>query len=200
MKDLESEREGGLEALTRAYTSDAISVAEFERRAALIQQARDNASIEGILADLPREVPRDRPLTRAGDRGQVRDELRSSSPRIDDRLSGNQSISCVMSDRSLAGDWLTGNRVQAFTFMGRTKIDLRNVPLPPGGLRIETMVCMGEVVITVPRGLAVRLNASPFMGEVGANHDVTQRAAVGEPVVQIDGFILMGSLKVIASD
>lgn len=105
-----------------------------------------------------------------------------------------------MSDRSLAGDWLTGNRVQAFTFMGRTKIDLRNVPLPPGGLRIETMVCMGEVVITVPRGLAVRLNASPFMGEVGANHDVTQRAAVGEPVVQIDGFILMGSLKVIASD
>ena len=62
------------------------------------------------------------------------------------------------------------------------------------------MVCMGEIVITVPRGLAVRLNASPFMGEVGANREVTQRAAPGEPVIQIDGFVFMGSLRVIAAD
>ncbi len=199
MKDLEGEREGGLEALTRAYTRDAISVSEFERRAALIQQARDIAGIEAVLADLPREAPaRDRPLAETRDRplaGGI-----AASTRIDSSLAGSQSVSCVMSDRSLTGDWLTGNRVQAFTLMGSTKIDLRDVALPPEGLRIETTVCMGEVIITVPRGLAVRLNAAPFMGEVSAARNVRQRALPNEPILQIDGFVLMGSLKVVAPD
>ena len=105
-----------------------------------------------------------------------------------------------MGERSLQGDWLTGDNVQAFTLMGSTRIDLRDIALPPDGLRFDIYVCMGEVVVTVPRGLAVRLNATPFMGEVSANRNVTQSPVAGEPGIRIDGFVLMGSLKIVVAD
>ncbi|HUX36774.1 MAG TPA: LiaF domain-containing protein [Rectinemataceae bacterium] len=193
MNELEAERERGLEALTRAYTSDAISVSDFERRAGLVQQARDGASIREIVADLPVEAPGARPLSNSGRPSPL-------SQRTDPSLSGSQSVACVMGDRHMQGDWLSGDRVQSFTLMGSTKLDLREVILPPGGLRIDLSVVMGETVVVVPRGLAVRLGAFPFMGEASAARDVAQRAAPGEPVVAIEGFAFMGSIRVIAAD
>lgn len=200
MRELDEDRELGLEALTRAYTTDVISVSEFERRAALIQQASDGAAIRALLADFPQEEPRGRAVSRPSASGLARNADRPAPSRIDDRLSGSQSLTCVMGERSLQGDWLTGDHVHNYTLMGSTRIDLRDLALPPEGLRFEIFVCMGEVVITVPRGLAVRLNATPFMGEVTANRDVRQSPVAGEPGVRIDGFVLMGSLKVVAAD
>ncbi len=192
MNDLEVERERGLEALTRAYTSDAISVTDFERRAGLVQQAKDSASIRELVADLPQEAPGASLPSRGGPSSLGR--------RTDPSLAGSQSIACVMGDRHMQGDWLSGDRVQSFTLMGSTKLDLRDVALPPGGLRIDLSVVMGETVVVVPRGLAVRLSAFPFMGEASAARDVAQRAAPGEPLLVIEGFAFMGSIRVIASD
>lgn len=202
MNELDNERERTLEALTRAYTADAIPVSEFERRAALVQKAARASELRDLLADLPAEAPGDRPLSR---RTEARGEPSRSGAsayrgELDPGLSGSQSLACVMGERNLQGDWLTGDRVQSFTLMGSTKIDLRDVALPPEGLRIEAFVVMGEALVVVPRGLAVRLNAVPFMGEANAARDVVQRAAPGEPVVRIEGFALMGSIRVVAAD
>lgn len=185
MVNLDDARERALETLTKAYTADAIPVSEFERRASLVQKARDQAEIDVLVADLPRTAPTDRPISRAT----------STNP----ALAGSQSVACVMGERHLQGDWLSGDRVQNFTLMGSVKLDLRDAPLPPEGLRIEAFVCMGETTVIVPRGLAVRLNAVPFMGEASAARDVAQRANPGEPVVRIDGFVLMGSLRVVVA-
>ena len=200
MSDLDQIRERGLEALTRAYTSDAITVSEFERRAALVQAARDRAGIEELIRDLPGEAPGDRPLSRRSEGSSRSEEGRRGAPLRVAEMTGSQQVSCVMGDRRLQGDWLSGDRVQCFTLMGSTKLDLRDVPIPADGLRIEAFVVMGEAVIIVPRNLAVRLNAFPFMGEANAARDVAQRAAPGDPVLRVDGFALMGSIRVVAAD
>jgi hypothetical protein len=199
---VESKREQGLEALTRAFSADFLSMDEYEKRAGLVQNARDYAEIDAVLADLPREAPHDfpaRPAPSGPDKASPRDGLRGDV-RIDTTLSGSQTVACVMGDRQLQGDWLTGDRVDSFTLMGSTKIDLRDVALPEGRLRIEAFVLMGETRIIVPRGLPVRLNAFPFMGEATARRDVNQRVVQGEPHVLIEGFVMMGSLVVIAQD
>ncbi|MEI6384986.1 MAG: LiaF domain-containing protein [Spirochaetota bacterium] len=195
---LDDARERVLEALTRAYVSDRIPVEEYERRAALVQKAPTQEELIGLLSDLPLEIPKmaspehGRPGTApaASDGGAVSGTSQGS----------HQDILCVMGERQLQGNWLQGDSAVSLTIMGTTRIDLRNVALPQGPIRIQTFVLMGETRVIVPRNLPVRLNASPFMGEATAKRGVDQNVRYGEPHVIIEGFVLMGSLVVVAED
>jgi len=192
MSELDLIRERGLETITRAYTSDAIPVSEFERRASVIQRARDASAVEAAIADLPPDMP--------SDASRSKSDERPPSNALDASLAGSQSVACVMGERHLQGDWLTGDRVRTVALMGSVRLDLREVSLPPEGLHIEVFVVMGETVVVVPHGTAVRLDAVPFMGEAAAARDVTQRASPDKPLVRIGGLALMGSIRVIAAD
>ena len=107
---------------------------------------------------------------------------------------------CIMGDRSHTGNWLTSDRVTAFTVMGSTKLDLRDSDLPPGPVRIEVFTLMGETKIIVPRDLPVRMNAFAFMGESKAARDVDQQVRGAATWVEISGFVMMGSVDVRAMD
>jgi hypothetical protein len=113
---------------------------------------------------------------------------------------GQASLVCVMGDRQMTGDWLSGDKVDSFTLMGSTKLDLRDVALPAGRLKIDAFCLMGEIKIIVPRGLPVRLNAFPFMGEARLGRDVGSRVEPGRPYVEVSGFAMMGSIVVVAAD
>jgi hypothetical protein len=191
-RTLESGREHALEVLTRAFSGDLVSMDEYERRATEIQKAGSVADIDLVVADLPGVSEASRPR---------REEARpAAATRVDSSLAGSQTLACVMGDRQLQGDWLNSSRVDSFTLMGSTKIDLRDVAMPPDQLKISTFVLMGETRVVVPRGMAVRLNVFPFMGEATAKRDVNQRIVPGEPYVVIEGFVMMGSLVVVAQD
>jgi len=200
---MEGERERALEILTKAFASDRISMDEYERRATEIQRAPDPAKIALVVSDLPQDRPAGSPPPRPAPEAPPapQGEFHAFGGRL--RFSGSpgaQSVACIMGDRRLQGDWLNGDRVEAFTMMGSTTIDLRDVALPPDRLRIEAFVLMGETRVIVPRGLAVRMNVFPFMGEAHAKREVNQRVQPGEPHVVIEGFVMMGSLVVVVQD
>lgn len=204
-RSLDERRERALEGLTTAFAADRISLDDYESRAAAVQRVTTLAELDALVDDLPavaapasgREAAPRRPA-RAPQAPRAPEMPRA--PRVDPGLAGSSTVACIMGDRHLQGDWLSGDRVESFTVMGSTKIDLRDTALPDGRLRIEAFVLMGDLKIIVPRGLPVRLSAFPFMGDAKVGRDVTQRHNPGEPHLVVDGFVMMGSLNVVAMD
>lgn len=204
---LEERRERALERLTTAFSRDEIAMEDYEARAALAQRARDEEELARALDGLPGAAPaqgypaarqESRPARAPYSRPVAQAPVREL--RVDPNLSGSTTLACVMGDRQLSGDWLNADRVDSFTLMGSTKIDLRDTAIPEGRLRIEAFCMMGETKVIVPRGLPVKLSAFPFMGEAKVASGVEQRIRPGEPFVDVSGFIMMGSLVVVAMD
>jgi predicted membrane protein len=105
-----------------------------------------------------------------------------------------------MGDRNMTGNWLTSDRVSSFTVMGSTKLDLRDVDLPPGPVRIEVFTLMGDTKIIVPRDLPVRMSAFSLMADSRIDRSVNQQTRGAECWVEVSGFIMMGDVKVVAAD
>lgn len=179
----EARRQRAIDALTQAYASDLITVEEYEARAAAAAAADRPEELEDLVSDLPASRPY-APSYPAYGSGE-----------------GTVSVACVMGDRRMTGNWLDSDRVNSFTLMGSTRLDLRDADLPESGpVRIEAFTLMGETVIVVPRELPVRLTAVPFMGEAVARRDVDQNVRGARRWVEISGLVVMGSVVVKAAD
>lgn len=199
-RDIEAYRQETIDRLTAAFASDAISMEEYERRASAANEATRVDQLELLSFDLPavrKETGKPRPRTEA--RPDFRRETRNA---IDPSLVGAAPITtgCVMGDRRLTGNWLSSDRVSAFTVMGATLLDLRDVDLPPGPVRIEAFTLMGETKIIVPRDLPVRVNAFALMGESRAGREVNQQVNGASSWVEVSGVAMMGSIYVKAMD
>lgn len=196
---LEAARQEIIDRLTDAFAADAITMEEYEHRAAEASAAMSRAELERLSYDLPMRKP-------AQDTHYVRGvevpRTGYTAPRGNSSLVGASPMTtgCVMGDRSLTGNWLTSDNVASFTVMGSTKMDLRDVDLPPGPVRIEAFTLMGETKIIVPRGLPVKLATFAFMGESRAARDVNQQIQGASTWVEISGFAMMGSVTVQAKD
>lgn len=196
----EAMRQATIDRLTEAFAADVITMDEYERRAEAANAAKRTDDLRALSADLPAPRPQPtRPAARAKPAAKP-----AFSPRraLDPSIVGAAPITtgCVMGDRRLVGDWLSSDRVSAFTVMGSTKLDLREAVLPPGPIRIEAFTLMGEIQVIVPRDLPVKLNAFAFMGESNAGKEVNQQVRGAETWVEVSGFAMMGSLTVKARD
>jgi len=190
---LEAERQHVIDRLTDAFAADTITMDEYERRASAVSAANSLDELERIAYDLP---------TRVGHRVNADRRMGSAVGGIDDSIIGATPVmtACIMSDRTMTGNWLSSDRVSSFTVMGSTKLDLRDVDLPSGPIRIEVFTLMGDTKIIVPADLPVHLNAFAFMGDSKAGRDVRQKTGGARSWVEISGFVMMGSLTVHASD
>ena len=206
---LEARRELALDRLTEAFASDLVTMEDYEARVSEIQNADRPGAIDAAVADLPQVRPRDdakgRGAARRGNRGSARDgagESRSLSYRnaIDPRLRGEESVACILGNRNLQGDFLSGDRIGSFTVLGNTSIDLRDTALPPGALRIDAFCVMGNLKVIVPHGLPVKMNSLPILGDSHVARDVERRIERGMPHVVVNGFAIMGNLVVVAQD
>jgi hypothetical protein len=195
-RGFEAQRQQTIDRLTAAFASDAITMDEYERRATAANAATRPDELERLSFDLPAVRPEAR---RPASRQEPRFEARNT---LDPSLVGAAPITtgCVMGDRRLTGNWLSSDRVSAFTVMGSTQIDLREVDLPPGAVHIEAFTLMGETKVIVPRGLPVRLNAFALMGESRAGREVNQQVGGAPSWVEISGVAMMGSITVRAMD
>ena len=193
---LEDRRQHVLDRLTEAFAADQIFMEDYESRVVVAQNARDDSELDRAVAGLQNSE------LRSGERATVaaRPSAAALPNRIDARISGSSSLACVMGERNLTGDWLSADQVSALTVMGSTKLDLRDTALPPGRLKIDAFIFMGEMQIIVPRGLPVNVNAFPFMGEARADRGVEHRVQAGRPFVEVNGFAMMGSIRVILGD
>lgn len=194
---LEDRRQLALDRLTEAFASDVVTMEAYETRVASVQRARLPEEIDEVVADLPDQPAATRAAPSRGDRTTTFAALRN---RIDPRLRGEESVACVMGNRSLQGDWLSGDKLSVFTLMGNASIDLRDTALPPGRLKIDAFCMMGNIKVIVPRGLPVRMNSFPFMGNAQVGRDVDRRVDRGSPWVEVNGFSMMGNLMVVAGE
>jgi len=193
---MEPVRQQTIDRLTAAFAADAITMEEYERRATAANAATSLEQLESLSFDLPAvQKPKPegsrKPAAAYEPRNGINASIIGSTP---------MTTGCVMGDRNLTGNWLSSDRVSSFTVMGSTKLDLRDVDLPPGPVRIEAFTLMGETKIVVPRGLPVRLNVFAFMGESQAGRDVNQQINGATTWVEISGFAMMGSVTVRAMD
>jgi len=195
---LDAMRQDTIDRLTEAFAADLIDMDEYERRAEAANAAKRTDDLRALSADLP--VPRQ--AGPAAKRGPSVEPAFSPRRALDPSIVGAAPITtgCVMGDRRLVGDWLSSDRVSAFTVMGSTRLDLREAVLPPGPIRIEAFTLMGEIQVIVPRDLPVKLNAFAFMGESNAGKEVNQQIRGAETWVEVSGFAMMGSLTVKARD
>ncbi len=177
--NLEADRQLAIDRLTDAFSSDLISMEEYERRAQGAQLAATSAELRALTADL----------------GGAPAEARR--PNVPAAYSGpEQSLVCVMGDKHLAGDWLEAPRVTTFTCMGSTTIDFTNVRLPAGPVRLEIFLLMGDVKIVVPRGLPVRMNATAIMADSKVRGEVSGRTEGAPSWIDVSGLAVMGSILV----
>jgi hypothetical protein len=191
--DFEARRQQTIDTLTDAYASDLITMEEYEARAAVAAAAHLPHELADLVSDLPAQ--------NGPERSDANRRTTANNYRPRCSCGPCRSISCVMGDRRMTGNWLDSDRVNAFTVMGNTRLDLREVDLPESGpLRIDAFVLMGETQVIVPRDIPVRMNAVPFMGEAIARRDVDQNIRGARRWVEVSGFVLMGSVIVKVAD
>jgi len=197
--EIEALKQAAIDRLTEAFAADRIDMDEYERRAALANAARLPRELDELTADLP-AVSGGSGRPSAPRRPEPPRGTESYGLRVNPDLTGGvpMTTGCVMGDRRLAGNWLTSDRVSSFTVMGSTKIDLREVDIPPGPLKIEVFTLMGETRIIVPRGLPVRMSAFALMAESHVDREVDQQTRGAESWVEVSGFAMMGELRVTA--
>ena len=192
-RGLDAERQDVIDRLTDAFAANVITMDEYERRVSTASVATRFDELERIAYDLPSKAAPSADPPRYAD---------SSGRGTDNSIVGATPVmtACIMSDRTMTGNWLSSDRVSAFTVMGSTKLDLRDVDLPSGPIKIEVFTLMGDTKIIVPRDLPVRLGAFAFMGDSTAGREVMQKTGGARSWVEITGFVMMGSLAVRAMD
>jgi hypothetical protein len=200
-RELEESRQRVLDRLTEAFSSDHLSMEGYESRVAAVQTARTRGDLESLVADLPREAGKAN-VTRPSSRRRDAAAKVPLSNEIDSRLqgSGEESVACIMGERRLQGDWLQGDKVSSFCVMGSVVIDFRDTALPPGRIKLDTFCLMGDIKVTVPRGLPVKMSAFPFMADARIGREVERHIERGEPYLDISGFVMMGDIQVQVAD
>lgn len=199
---LEARRELALDRLTEAFASDLVTMEDYEARVSEIQNADRPGAIDAAVADLPQVRPRDATKGHGAARRGSGRENRSLAYRnaIDPRLRGEESVACILGNRNLQGDFLSGDKIGSFTVLGTTSIDLRDTALPPGALRIDAFCVLGNLKVIVPHGLPVRMNSLPILGDSHIARDVERRVERDMPHVVVNGFAVLGNLVVVAQD
>lgn len=91
-------------------------------------------------------------------------------------------------EKTITSQRLQGGKIT--TFLGGSKIDLREANLQEGGATIELFCMFGGTEITVPPNWEVNMDATALLGAVKDERKNTQAETVG--VLHIKGFVMFG--------
>lgn len=193
-------KERTLDELTNLYVKDRISLEQYEKLAAEVQQSSDP---EAVLrsALVPGHA------TESQKTSHVDLESRDLHTAPAPKFSGNSFpvlgqngrpgdfFLCIMGDRRVDGRMLMSRSASSVTLMGSTTIDLRDIEIPESGLRLELVAIMGEVRVLVAPGTPVHFSVVPIMGEAVSRAEYPT-AGTQTGVLEIAGMALMGSVTV----
>ncbi|MDE3721732.1 DUF1707 domain-containing protein [Nocardiopsis sp. N85] len=164
-----SDRERVLKVLREAATDGRIDLDEFEERSSRAQEAR-------VLGDLP-------PLTE--------DLLSAEEQPI--RLD-HQPAFGVFGTAVRRGRWVAYPGDLVLALFGRVRVDMREALLLHGHHRMVVTAVVGRVEIEVPDGVEVRVNGRSLLGR---RSTTARRSDLSNPpVLEIDGFSLLGTVRV----
>lgn len=179
---LARERERVIGLLSDHFAYDSISLDELERR---IDRAYRATSVEEL-----REVTRDLPA----DAAEARE--RRTAPVPEAFAPAEERLLSIMAETKRRGVWRPPRRLDVWSIMSDTRLDLRQAILPSGVTEIHLRAVMTAVRVIVPPGVRVVVQAEAVMSSVHDEPYEPPSVGSGAPVVRITGFVVMGELKV----
>jgi len=183
---LERERELTVELLSQHFAVDNLSLDELDRRMEQVYRATSVAALRDITRDLP-TVGGAMPPARSG--GQ------SLAP-VDPFPVEHGRIVSIMSETKRHGLWQLPRKLDVWSIMADTRLDLTESQLSEGVTEIRLHGLMCAVKIVVPVGVRVVMQAGAFMSSVSDDLENQPQPGARAPVVRITGRLVMGELKI----
>lgn len=165
----DSDRERVLRVLREATADGRLDLEEFEERSTLVHEARTLGELPGVTADL---LPVDQqPI------------------RLDP-----QPVLGLFTTLSRQGRWVAYPGEHVVALAGRVDVDMREALLLRKHHRMTVTAVFGKVDIEVPEGVEVRVTGWSLLGRRSTS---ARRSELSDPpVVEIDGFSLLGTVRV----
>lgn len=171
-------RDRAIEKLQEHYARNHLDVAEYERRVEKAERATTDAALVALFADLPAL-----PALPASD-----------GPAGPGRVTS--TVGAILGSTSRRGAWRVPSLVRVRAILGSVEIDLCEAELAGGETVLEVTAILGNVVVTVPEGLAVEMEGSAILGSF--DHLVMAAASRRDARrVRIVGSARLGSVDVI---
>ena len=180
----DADRQRVADVLGQAYADGRLSMDEFNERNAAVWAAKTLGQLTPITVDLGGT-----PATIAVDGG-------AGLVNVD----GVPSVHtyAVLSTKRQPEYWAVPSMVSALCFMGSAEFDCRKATFLSPRVELNVFALMGSVVLNVPDGVSVIDKTNTIMGSVELR-DLTPPKP-GAPVIELTGFVCMGSIEVRGAD
>ncbi|HMC57081.1 MAG TPA: LiaF domain-containing protein, partial [Gemmatimonadaceae bacterium] len=164
---------------------DNLTLDELDRRMEQVYRVTSVAALRDITRDLPT----------AGGSAAAASSPRSLAP-VDAFPVEHGRIVSIMSETKRQGLWQLPRKLDVWSIMSETRLDLTESQLMEGVTEIRLHALMCAIKIVVPPGVRVVMQAGALMATV--QDDLGDQPPVGSraPVVRITGRLVMGELKV----
>ncbi|MFV2196024.1 DUF1707 SHOCT-like domain-containing protein [Nocardiopsis sp. LOL_012] len=163
------DRERVLRLLSEAAADGRLDLAEFEERSERAHTARTLGELPALTGDL------------------VPEELQPV------RLAVRPAVA-LFSTVARRGRWVAAPGEHVAALAGRVEVDMRQAVLPRNHHRMTVTAVLGRVEITVPEGVEVRVRGWSFLGRRSSTARPSRLS--DPPVLEIDGFSLLGGVRV----
>jgi hypothetical protein len=180
--DLHHQREGAIDQLSEAFSSDHLGVEEFERRLALAHRARDASELAAVVRDLP---------------ARTTQALVPAAPELPATATAAPVMRVVLGSVTRGGAWTPPRTMEARTTLGSVVLDYRDAVLAPGVNELHVKAFLGAIEIIVPPTLAVTVDGGAFLGSFDHIDRAPSMLAPDTAVLHIRGSALLGSVEVI---
>ena len=188
--DLPSARQRTIDILCQQFAEDKITVAEFERRVDLANQAINPEDLRNLLADL---MPARVPAPMAQDQTRV-------APRVGESLGRPRKerdfLIGIFGATVRRGRWTPAGSTLTVGIFGGSELDFREALLPPGVTEVTAIAVMGGVEVIVPPGVRVETTAMAVMGGIEDTSEGPEYDTESTPVIRVKGLACMGGIEI----
>lgn len=188
-------RERTVEALSRHFANDALTLEELERRIELAYRSKSMTELQALTSDLDSATGAARLPVPAGAPALPDVVGRRRRLPLDAITATRDRIVGIMSDTQRGGIWPVPQRLEIRLIMASSRIDLTQSPLPPV-MDIDVHAIMSSLRLIVPPGIHVVNHMGAFMGSVHVDTGAPVTIPHGAPVVRLTGGAMMSEVKV----
>ena len=166
--------------LGTAYADGRLTLAEFNERTDAVWSSKTLGDLNPLTADL------------GGSPALIAPTAGGATIRVDDV----QPIHtyAILSSRKQPDNWVVPDTMSALAFMGSAEYDFRTATFVSPRVTINVGVLMGSITLLIPDGVSVVDKSACIMGSV--EFKGMTPAQPGAPVIELRGFVCMGSIEV----
>jgi hypothetical protein len=97
---------------------------------------------------------------------------------------------------SRGADWILPRQLRIAAALGNVELDLTRARIGPGTFDIRVIAVMGNIEITVPRGVRVECDGEPLLGVFDVKRYASEAAPDDAPLLRVTGSAILGCVEV----